>query len=209
MTAMLTVWGRRNSINVQKVLWTVELCGLAYESIEVGGAFGRTQTPEYLAMNPNKVVPTLQDGGVTLWESNTIVRSLAARYGRDGLWPQDPVARGRAERWMDWQLSTLNTPMRDLFWGHVRTPPEKRNPQALREALDLASTAFGILDAHLAAHAFLGGDAFTMGDIPVGCFAYRWFSLPLERPPLPHLRRWYESLHDKRGYRQHVMVTMT
>ena len=206
---MLKIWGRRNSINVQKVLWTAEFCGLPYNSIEVGGAFGGTDTPQYLAMNPNKVVPTLQDGDVTIWESNSIVRYLAAKYGKDELYPADPAIRSHAERWMDWQLSTLGTPMRDLFWGYVRTPPEKRDPAALQRAFELASAAFRILDANLASHAFVAGDNFTMGDVPVGCFTYRWFSLPLDRPDLPHLARWYESLQTKPGYRKHIMVTMT
>lgn len=206
---MLKIWGRRNSINVQKVLWTAELCGLAYDSIEVGGTFGGTQMPDYVAMNPNKMVPTLQDGNATIWESNSIVRYLAARYGKDGFWPTDALARSHADRWMDWQLSTPNTPMRDLFLGHVRTPPEKRDHALLQQALAQASAAMRILDAHFASTAFVAGDRFTMGDVPVGCFAYRWFSLPLDRPDLPHLARWYASLHDKPGYRQHVMVTMT
>ncbi|MDF3072393.1 MAG: glutathione S-transferase [Alphaproteobacteria bacterium] len=206
---MLKIWGRRNSINVQKALWTAEICGRAYDSIEVGGAFGGTQEPNYLAMNPNKVVPTLQDGEVTVWESNSIVRYLASRYAIDGFWPGEPAARSRAERWMDWQLSTLNTPMRDLFWGYVRTAPEKRDVAALQEAFTLAGAAMRILDAHLSSNAFVAGETFTMGDVPVGCFTYRWFTLPLDRPDLPHLARWYESLHDKPGYRRHVMVTMT
>lgn len=206
---MLKIWGRRNSINVQKVLWTAELCGRPYESIEVGGPFGGTDTPQYLAMNPNKVVPTLQDGDNVIWESNTIVRYLAAKYGKGGLCPADPAARSRAERWMDWQLSTLNKPMRDLFWGYVRLPPEKHDPARMVAALALATDAMRILDAHLADHAFVAGPHFSMGDIPVGCFSWRWFALPLDRPDLPHLKRWHESLHDRPGYRQHVMVTMT
>ena len=206
---MLKIWGRRNSINVQKVLWTAELCGLPYDSIEVGGAFGGTDTSHYLAMNPNKVVPTLQDGDVTIWESNSIVRYLAARYGKDQFYPSDPVIRSHAERWMDWQLSTLGTPMRDLFWGYVRTPLEKRDSAALQNAFALACAEMRILDATLAVSPFVAGDRFTMGDVPVGCFTYRWFSLPLDRPELPHLARWYESLQAKPGYRQHIMVTMT
>ena len=206
---MLTIWGRRNSINVQKVLWTAELCGQPYESIEVGGPFGGTDTPQYLAMNPTRLVPTLQDGDEVIWESNTIVRYLVARYGTDGLYPADPGVRSHAERWMDWQLSTLNKPMRDLFWGYVRLPPEKHDPARMEKALALAAEAMALLDAHLATHAFVAGDHFTMGDIPVGCFSWRWFRLPLDRPALPHLRRWHDSLHDIPGYRKHVMVTMT
>ncbi len=206
---MLKIWGRRNSINVQKVLWTAELCGQAYVSTEVGGPFGGTDTPQYLAMNPTRLVPTLQDGDEAIWESNAIVRYLAARYGADGLYPADPALRSRAERWMDWQLSTLNKPMRDLFWGYVRLPPEKHDPARMAKALVLAAEAMALLDAHLATHRFVAGDHFTMGDIPVGCFSWRWFQLPLDRPALPHLKRWHASLHDIPGYRKHVMVTMT
>lgn len=206
---MLKIWGRRNSINVQKVLWTAELCGRPYESIEVGGPFGGTDTPQYLAMNPTKLVPTLQDGDVAVWESNAIVRYLAAKYGSDGLYPADPAQRSLAERWMDWQLSTLNKPMRDLFWGYVRLPPEKHDPARMQKALALAAEAMRLLDAHLATHRFVAGDRFTIGDIPVGCFSWRWFQLPLARPDLPNLQRWHDSLHDIPGYRRHVMVTMT
>ena len=145
----------------------------------------------------------------TIWESNSIVRYLAARYGKDEFYPSDSAIRSHAERWMDWQLSTLGTPMRDLFWGYVRTPPEKRDGAALQSAFDLACAAMRILDAKLAGSPYVAGDRFTMGDVPVGCFTYRWFSLPLDRPELPSLARWYESLQDKPGYRKHVMVTMT
>lgn len=206
---MLKIWGRRNSINVQKVLWAAELCGRPWESVEVGGAFGGTDTPAYRAMNPNGVIPTLQDGDTAIWESNSIVRYLAAKYGSDGFCPADPAARSRAERWMDWQLSTLNKPMRDLFWGHVRLPPEKHDPARMVAALALAADAMRILDAHLAMHPFVAGETFTMGDIPVGCFSWRWFQLPIDRPDLPHLKRWHDSLHDIPGYRKHVMVKMT
>lgn len=206
---MLTILGRANSVNVQKVLWIADELGLGYERRDVGGAFGGNDTPEYLALNPNGVVPTIRDGDFVCWESNTIVRYLAARHGADPLYPADPARRALAERWMDWQHTTISAPMRVLFWGWVRTPPEKRDPGALAAALREAGGQWRLLDRHLADQPFVGGEAFTVGDIPVGCFAHRWFALPLERPELPHLQAWYERLAARPPYRRHIMIEMS
>ncbi len=128
---MLKIWGRKNSSNVRKVLWCAEEAGLAYERIDAGGAFGVVNDAPYRALNPNGVVPTLEDEGFVLWESNTIVRYLAARYAPD-LYPQDLQQRASAEKWMDWTTSSLAAPFRTVFWGTVRTPPEQRDPAASR-----------------------------------------------------------------------------
>lgn len=206
---MLKIWGRASSINVQKVLWCAAELGLPFERYDVGGAFGGTRTPEYLHMNPNAVVPTIEDAGTTLWESNTIIRYLAARHGAGTLWPEDPLRRAEGERWMDWQLSTLNPPMVTVYWGLIRTPPEKRDAKAIETARAALCEIWSRLDRTLAARPFVGGAAFTVADIPVGCLAYRWFNLAIERAALPHLKAWYDRLATRAGYQTHVMVTMT
>ncbi|MGQ0581322.1 MAG: glutathione S-transferase family protein [Reyranella sp.] len=205
----MKIWGRANSINVQKVLWAADECGLKYERTDVGGAFGGNDRKWYLDMNPNGVVPTIDDGGRVIWESNSAVRYLSARYAAGTLWPQDPGARSEADRWMDWQLSTISEPMRIVFWGLVRTPPEKRDMAAIRKAAEDAGKLFGRLDAHLADRRYVAGAHFTMGDIPVGCFAYRWYALDIERPALPNVKAWYERLATRPAYAEHVMVKMT
>ena len=206
---MLTIWGRANSINVQKVLWAADECGVPFERIDAGGAFGKTDQPAYLAMNPNKVVPTIIDGDTTIWESNSCVRYLAATRSSGSLWPTDPKVRAMGDRWMDWQLSTISEPMRITFWGLVRTPPEKRDMAAITAAAKQAGELWGRVDGWLAGKKYLAGDRFTMGDIPLGCFCYRWYALAIERPDLPNVRGWYERLRERPAYMKHVAIPMT
>jgi glutathione S-transferase len=209
---MLTIHGRANSINVQKVLWAADECGLACDRRDVGGAFGGNDQDWYLAMNPNGVVPTIDDGGYVLWESNAIVRYLAASYGPPGLYPADPKDRGRSERWMDWQISTIQAGMTTLFWGLIRTPPEQRDLAAIEAARRATALLWERLDRHLASNPYLAGAGFSMGDIPAGCMAYRWLNLPFRRDDLPelaHLRAWYDRLATRTAYRKHVMIAMT
>jgi glutathione S-transferase len=206
---MLKIWGRANSINVQKVLWCADELGLTYERVDVGGAFGKNQEPAYLALNPNGLVPTIEDDGFVLWESNSIVRYLAAKHALGTLCPREPAARADVERWMDWQLTTLGKDMTTVFWGLVRTPPEKRDLAAIESARKSLNGLWARLEGHLAKRAYVGGSAFTMGDIPVGCLAFRWFNLPLERNDLPHLEAWYDRLTTRPAYRKNVMPPMT
>lgn len=206
---MLKIWGRANSVNVQKVLWCADELGIPYERTDVGGAFGGNREASYLRMNPNGLVPTIEDDGLVLWESNSIVRYLAGKHGLGKLCPADPGARALVERWMDWQLSTVHGGMGTIFMGLIRTPPEKRDPAAIEAARQAMGGVWARLDGYLADRAYVGGDALTMGDIPVGCFVYRWFNLPIARPELPHLNAWYERLTTRPAYRRHVMITMT
>jgi glutathione S-transferase len=204
---MLKIWGRVDSSNVQKVLWCADELGLVYERVDIGGRFGGNKEPAYLALNPNGLVPTIDDDGFVLWESNTILRYLAAKHGK--LSAATPAARADAERWMDWQLTVLAPCMVPLFWGWVRTAPEKRDHAALEGARKSAAAAWTILDRGLTGRDFAGGDAFTIGDIPAGCQAWRWFNLPIERPDLPHLRAWFERLMTRPAYRKHVALPLT
>jgi glutathione S-transferase len=191
---MLRIWGRISSVNVQKVVWCAEELGIAYERIEAGGKFGRNNTPEYLAMNPNGLVPVIEDEGFVLYESNAIVRYLAARAGASALWPEDPRERADVDRWMEWQATGYTPAMGVAFWQLVRTPQDKRDAAAIEESRVKSEKLSAILDAHLAERRYLTGERFTIADIVVGCAAHRWLNLPLERVPRPQLERWYAEV---------------
>lgn len=199
---MVRIWGRVSSVNVQKVVWCADEIGLAYERIDVGGKFGGNDSPEYLAMNPNGLVPVIDDAGFVLYESNAIVRYLAAKHSPDGLWPDDLRRRADVDRWMEWQSTAYTPAMWAAFWQLIRTPVEKRDAKAIEGSLAKTDKLSAILDAHLASRRFLCGEAFTAADTVVGCAAHRWLSLPVERSPRPHLERWYADLKSRPGSRQ-------
>jgi glutathione S-transferase len=202
---MLKIWGRNTSSNVQKAMWAVGEIGLAHERIDIGGPFGKNREPPYLAMNPNGLVPTLEeDDGFLLWESNSIIRYLAAKHRASVLEPTDLKTRALAQKWMDWQLSVLGPAITPVFWGLVRTPPEKRDMAAIDGGKTRTTNAATILDAQLGKTAFVAGDTFSYGDIPVGVMIYRYMKLVPERPKLPNLERWYAAIAERRGFRDHV-----
>ena len=205
----MRIWGRPNSINVQKVMWTVAELGVEHERIDAGGAFGGLDTDAYGALNPHRRIPVVEDEGVVVWESNACVRYLAARYGAGGLWPEAPAARAQADQWMDWQQTTPHPDMTIVFWGLIRTPEAERDPAAIAAAAQRLGTIFGVLDAHLAKRRFVAGDALTMGDIPAGAACYRYHTLPIERPRLAHLEAWYARLQERPAFRGHVMIPLT
>lgn len=206
---MLRIFGRANSSNTQMVMWCVGELGLTHRRLDVGGAFGGTDTPEYRAMNPMGLIPTIDDGGFVLWESNAIIRYLAGRYGTGSLWPADPQARASADRWMDWQVGTVDTALWPAFRNLIRTPPEKRDAAEIADAGTRLARYFGILDDELAKRRYLAADHLTVGDIPLGMTTYRYFSLPMKRPSLPNVERWYELLKARPAYRAHVMLPLT
>ena len=206
---MLTVWGRTNSVNVQKVMWAVAELGLEHERVDVGGAFGGLDTPEYGAMNPNRKIPTLKDGDVVAWESNACVRYLAGRYGLGSLCPEDPARRALADAWMDWQLGTLLPDLSPIFWNLIRTPEGQRDMGAVQAAAGRIARTWQILDDHLAGRRFVAGDELTVGDIPVGCAYWRYINLDVERPGLPNCEVWFRALKEREGYRRHVMLPVT
>ena len=193
---MLTIWGRLSSINVQKVVWCADELGLAYERHDAGGKFGVNNTPEYLAKNPNGLVPTIEEDGFVLYESNAIVRYLAARDPGSRLWPTDLRERADADRWMEW-CTTYTNAMRDLFWQLIRTPEEQRNPKAIEVSRAATEKLTGILDAHLASREWLAAGRFTCADIVVGCGAHRWLNLPVEHETRPNVKRWYDALRAR------------
>src|SRR5882724_10844778 len=200
---MPKMWGRNTSSNVQKAMWAVGELKLPCERIDVGGAFGKTKDPFYLAMNPNSLVPTLEEeDGFSLWESNSVVRYLAAKHG--GLEPKDLKERALANQWMDWQLSVLGPAITPVFWGLIRTPPEKRDQAAIDGGKVKTTEAIKMLDAQLAKTKFVAGDAFSYGDIPVGVMTYRYWQLVPEHPELPNLRRWYDAIAQRQAFKDHV-----
>lgn len=199
---VLRIWGRISSVNVQKVVWAADELGLAYERLDAGGAFGIVATPEYRRMNPNSLVPVVEDEGFVLWESNAIVRYLAAKHASGTLWPDDLCRRADIDRWMDWQATTFTPAMRDAFWQLVRTPPEKRDAAAIEASRAASEKAAAVLEAHLAGREFAAGEAFSPADIVLGCAAHRWLNLPLAREPRPGMQRWYASLKARPGAKQ-------
>jgi glutathione S-transferase len=202
---MIKIWGRNTSANVQKVMWSVSEIGLPHERIDVGGSFGGNREPAYLAMNPNGLVPTLQEeDGFLLWESNSIVRYLAAKHRAGVLEPSDPRVRAQAQAWMDWQLSVLAPAITPGFIGLIRTSPEKRNHAAIEESMKKTKAAVAILDAELGKNAYLAGDAFSYGDIPVAVMANRYRQLVPERPPLPNFERWFAAIASRPAFKDQV-----
>jgi glutathione S-transferase len=202
---MIKVWGRNTSSNVQKVMWAIGEIGLPHERIDVGGSFGKNREAEYLPMNPNGLVPTLQEeDGFPLWESNTIVRYLAAKHRSTVLEPADLRARALASKWMDWQLSVCGPAITPVFWGMIRTPPEKRDHGAIEEGKKKTTAAIGMMNEQLGKTAYLAGDAFSYGDIPVGIMAYRYRQLVPDRPPLRNFERWYAALSSRQAFKDQV-----
>jgi len=204
---MLEIWGRNNSFNVQKVLWCCEELEVPYQRHDAGGLFGGTSEEEYLRRNPTGLVPTIVDGDLTLWESNTIVRYLAASYGAGGLWPEDPADRALADKWMDYQLGTLFPAFKDALLGLVRTAPENRNPEKIEASVRATAGKIVVLDAHLEDNDYVAGSSFTMGDVALGSLVYRWLELDIDRPDLSALRAWYERLASRPAYHKTVMVS--
>jgi glutathione S-transferase len=204
------VWGRATSSNVMKVLWGLGEMGLEFERIDVGGSFGKTDTPEYRAMNPTSRVPTLQEDEFTLWESNVILRYLHnAHAPASPLFPAEPHARANVDRWMDAQQTEFNRPMSAVFWGLVRTPADKRDMAAIASAIQDTAKAWRLIEAELQKHDYIAGDTLTLCDIPWGVHANRWFGmnyLGLERPDLPAVRAWYDRLCQRPAYQQHIVA---
>jgi glutathione S-transferase len=206
---MLQLKGRTNSSNVMKALWVLDEIGLEYDREDVGGQFGKNRETPYLSLNPNGRIPTIIDGDLVLWESNSIVRYLASKHSLGTLCPADPADRARCEMWMDWQLTELVMDMVPVFHGLIRKPPEERDREAIDAARDSWAGKWKILDDHLSRNAYVGGDSFTMADIPIGPIAYRWYELPIEREDFTNLKRWYDALCERPAFRAHVMTGLS
>jgi glutathione S-transferase len=205
---MLKVWGRRNSTNVQKVLWCLAELEVPHDRIDAGMEFGIVNTPEFLAKNPNGQVPMAEDGDLVLWESNSIVRYLAAKHGAGGLWPLDAGLRARSDRWMDWVLSQMMPVLGTVFRNLIRTPPERRNQAEIDNGIRRMETLWPMVEGALT-EPYLAGDTLTIGDIAIGVCVYRWYGLPIERPELPNLQAYHARLAERPCFREHVMLPLT
>ncbi|WP_404339651.1 glutathione S-transferase family protein [Sphingomonas sp. MMS12-HWE2-04] len=203
---MLTIWGRLNSHNVKKVAWFAHELGIDHVRHDVGGKFGMDAA--YLAKNPNALIPTIEDGDLVLWESNAILRYLAARHGGERFWPADPAKRALADRWMDWQFSYADA-QRDAFVNLVRRSPDTRDMAAVARSAEACAKQMAILDRYLAETPWLSGEDFGIGDIPMGVYAHTWLTLDIARPALAHVERWYAQLRERPGYASQVMIPLT
>jgi len=207
----ITIWGRANSVNVQKVLWCLQELYLAYERIDAGMAFGKNRESEYLAMNHNGRVPTLVDGDFVLWESNSIMRYLVRAYRpQSPIYPHAPKVRAGVDRWLDWTLSTLQPVDRPVFWALVRTPPEQRDMVAIQKDADAEAVQWRIVDAQLSTRRFIEGDDFTLADIALGAYARRWLGVEgIARPRFANLERWYARLAGRAGFARFIAPLMS
>ena len=194
---MLTIWGRISSINVRKVVYTAQELGLPFHRIDAGSEFAVVKTPQYLARNPNALVPLLEDGETQLWESNVIVRYLCAKHSPGQLYPLPLPQRFDAERWMDWQQTTLNPAGRNAFVQWFRTPLEQRSMTLIAESTAATERLLALLDSHLSRQPFMAGERMTMADIPIACEVHRWQALPQVRPAHANLERWYNTLRAR------------
>jgi glutathione S-transferase len=194
---MLTIWGRINSVNVQKVVYCAEELGLRYVRHDAGMAFGVVDTAEFRSRNPNGLVPVIEEDGVTVWESNAIIRYLAARHGKGGLWPTDPAERSLGDRWMDWASTVFVPAYSDAFRGLIRTPAERRNELAIEASRQASEKALALLDAHLARKQWLAGGDFSMGEIALAPLVHRWFNLPIRRENRPAVQAWIERVRAR------------
>ncbi|MEM7251396.1 MAG: glutathione S-transferase family protein [Pseudomonadota bacterium] len=203
---MLRLWGRPSAFNVQKALWLLHELALDFEHINVGGDAGGLDSPEFLARNPHGRIPVIDDDGVVVWESNTVLRYLAATYGGESLWSDDPVKRARWEGWMDWGLADLQRDFLDLFWGFYRTPAPDRNPALVANRTERCKRHFELLNRWLAEREWLAGDRFSLAEIPSGTTLFRYFNIEVERPAVPHVERWYAQLQTRPAFQQAIMV---
>lgn len=203
---MLKIWGRTSSINVQKVMWTVAELGLKHQQIDLGGKFGGLDTTEHLSRNPHGLIPVIEDGGTVIWESHAIIRYLASRYGEGSLWPADPTTRAAADMWIEWAQTTFQRNFIQLFWACYRTPPDEQDTQHIADLVTNCSEDFAHLNELLGDKPFVTGDSLTYGDIPIATQFYRYFTLDIERPAVPHVEAWYEWLQSSPTYSEHVMV---
>jgi glutathione S-transferase len=201
-----TIWGRLNSHNVKKVAWFAEELGLDFVRHDMGRQFGFTD--EYLAKNPNRLIPTIEDGKVVLWESNAILRYMAAEYGGERWFPRDPIDRALADRWMDWQFAYA-TAQGVPFLSHARIPREEWDHAAIARGIAECAAHLAVMERYLSEKPWLSGHTFGIGDIPMGVYAYTWFSLPFEKPEFPAVSEWYARIRERPGFARQVMIPLT
>ncbi|MDZ4135663.1 MAG: glutathione S-transferase family protein, partial [Paracoccaceae bacterium] len=205
---MLKVWGRKTSSNVQALMWGIGELGLPYDRVDIGHVHGGTDTPEFLALNPNRTVPVLQDGdGPPIWETGAILRYLASRYAPDPFWPKDIIARADVDKWAEWaKLNIASGFGSGIFWRVVRTPAAARDTAAITAAIAGFETLLAIAEARLTQTDFLVGDHLTLADIQFGHVLYRYYDIDIPRGDFPAVKAYYDRLCTRAPYRSHVMV---
>lgn len=204
---MLAVWGRRNSYNVQKIMWLIGELDLAHRHIDAGGSFGGLDAPAFRARNPHGRVPVIEEEGKAVWESHAILRYLAARHGQGRFWPHDPLQRAPVDGWMDWAQTTLQPDfLTGVFWGFYRTPPALRDDAAVAASIGRSAQHMRLLDRVLSNQPFLSGDSFGLADIAAGVALYRYFGIAIERPDVPHVLAWRDRMEARPAYCDHVMI---
>ncbi len=208
---MLTIWGRENSTNVKKVLWCAAELDLAFNLIQAGGQYGKIKEPLFLSLNPNGLVPCMQDdeNDLVLWESNTIVRYIAARFGQDTWLLADAATRAQSEKWMDWTLSSLAPALAPVFINLVRTPAKFRDSAAVATGIEACERLLDIAETALEKKSWFSGNDFGIGDIPMGCLAYNWFNLDIERKPRGRLQEWYDGISGRTAFKTRVMLPLS
>jgi glutathione S-transferase len=206
----IKIWGRTTSANVKKVMWLADEMKLEVDRVDAGGKYGIVDTPAYRALNPNGRVPTLEDGDFVLWESNSIMRYLAMKYGGEAFYPADPATRASIDRWLDWQLSILVPADVPVFWGTIRTPPEKHDRAAIAANNEKLGGVYAILDRHLDGRDYLVGNSFSIGDLALSINTHRWLANPFltNRPNLPRLAQWHARIRSRPGFKRHVDVPL-
>jgi glutathione S-transferase len=204
---MLTLWGRKSSINVQKILWLLDELSLAYKHQAVGGEFGGLDQTTFLKMNPHGKIPVLQDGDLSVWESHAILRYLAARYGADRFWSDSPAVRSQVDEWVDWSQTAFQPEfMSGIFWGYYRTPEELRSWSAIKASIQHCANYISLLDTILTRRPYIAGESLSLADIALGSLMYRYFELDLGKPTAPAVEEWYKRLRARAAYQHNVMT---
>jgi glutathione S-transferase len=202
---MIELWGRSNAYNVQKPLWLFAELELEFKHHDIGSSAGELEAPEFLKLNPQARIPVLQHGDAIVWESNSILRYLANSFAASALYPEDPLQRSQVERWMDWELASLQPAFIDLFWGYYRTSSAARDPQAIDTALHQCEQHFEALDRRLTTQPWLAGDYFSLADIACGVCLFRYFNMGLAVEEPPQVMRWYRQLSQRTAFRHTIM----
>jgi glutathione S-transferase len=205
---MLTVWGRKSSSNVQALMWCIGELNLPFERIDAGFTYEVVDTDEYLAMNPNGTVPTIQDdSNPPLWETGAILRYLASEYAPESFWPANNLSRAEVDRWSEW--SKVNIALNftgPIFWRVARTPLSRRDPEAIRRALKVLDKYLAIADKQLSRFEYIAADHLTLADMQFGHCLYRYFDIDIDRKDWRQLRRYYNMLAERPAFKEHIVT---
>jgi glutathione S-transferase len=203
---MLEIWGRRNSSNVIPVMWAVAELGLEHVRHNIGGSFGGDDSEAFGQLNPNRLIPTINDNGFVLWESLAIVRYLSRQYGTGSLWPEDPQQAALSDQWMDWCKSNISPNVFQVFFNQVRREKQDQDVAKIHQGAEAAINHLRVLEKHLENRDYLLGDHLSVADIPLGAIMYKYFNLDIDRPDLPAIAAWYARLCERPAYQTHAMI---